>query len=106
MSKLKTTMAKVESILNLWPKAKDNDKLLVSIYWAQQIHDDGGEVTKMSAWNLLKDLSDGKLTDSDTITRARRKLQETKPELRGAKYMARMEHQSNVKKELGYDNGN
>lgn len=39
---------------------------------------------------------------AEAITRARRKLQEQNPLLRGEKYIARQRRQKQVKKELGY----
>ena len=50
----------------------------------------------------MKMYYEGKLTNSDSITRARRKVQELCPELRGKVYKARQANQEKVKKELGY----
>ena len=46
--------------------------------------------------------STDKLTDAQTITRARRQLQMKNPELRGEKYKDRMANQEKVKEDLGY----
>ena len=56
----------------------------------------------MSATDLLKMYVNGDLVNHDTITRARRKVQEENPSLRGENYNGRQAHQEDVKADLGY----
>jgi hypothetical protein len=44
----------------------------------------------------------GGFTSPDSITRARRQVQEQYPQFRGKKYKERQARQEEVKKELGY----
>ena len=48
----------------------------------------------------------GKLTDAQTITRIRRKLQMERPQFRGNKYLEKLNKQQKVKKDLGYEMDN
>ena len=52
--------------------------------------------------NLLSLLKDRQLSHPSGIMRARRKLQEEFPKLRGKVWEARHSEESNVKEELGY----
>ena len=62
-------------------------------------------MTNRDSINLfLLDYIDNTLTSESTIRRARRKVQELHPELRGKKWHERHAQQEQVKKELGYEN--
>ena len=57
---------------------------------------------KLSAREFLTLYKNGILTNADSITRLRRKMQEENPALRGEKYKARHDSVTDVQMELGY----
>ena len=72
----------VKFLLEAYPKLRDNDVRLVATYYYNNI----ANINQMSAIDFLEVMVNGNLPSPDTITRARRKIQEKHPELRGAKY--------------------
>mgnify|MGYP003152608849 FL=1 len=71
---------KVRSILMEKPEARDCDRILTAIIWYEEAKD------ATIVWHLntfFRNYVDGKLTLADSITRARRKLQEEDKTLRG-----------------------
>ena len=93
---------KVHTLLTLYPHLRDCDRRLCSNIWVREL-----EVLKMNyktitAEQMLVVFNQGKLTSSDSITRARRQVQERYPEMRGEKYSKRQDNQKNVKRDLGY----
>ena len=81
IGKIKTIIETVESILANYPQARENDNYLSCVVWHKQVrakHE--GDVTFE---NFLTMYSNGMLASSDTITRAARKIKETRPDLRG-----------------------
>ena len=106
MKSLRDTTKKVKSFLITIPETRDDDKLLLTLYWKNELTDMGIDALKANAWGLLNIIAKGELTNADYICRCRRRLQQLYPELRGAKYAQRYENQSNAQTELGYGNGN
>lgn len=81
IGKIKTIIEMVESILANYPLSRDNDNYLSCFVWHKQVrarHE--GNVTFE---NFLTMYSNNMLASSDTITRAARKIKETRPDLRG-----------------------
>lgn len=77
---------------------RDDDKKLCCRIWATQLG--GIERTKqITAYNFFTTYvaNDTYLYSQDTITRARRLLQEKHPELRGLKWKERQKEQDSVK---------
>tara|TARA_R110000772_G_scaffold233800_2_gene345366 strand:- start:6020 stop:6289 length:270 start_codon:yes stop_codon:yes gene_type:complete len=72
----------VKFLLEAYPKLRDNDVRLVATYYYNNI----ANINQMSAIEFLEVMVNGNLPSPDTITRARRKIQEKHPELRGVKY--------------------
>lgn len=83
---------RVKRILQNYPQTRDSDNKLVAIIW--------GEDTIRDPRNLLILLADEQLTSFESVSRARRKVQEMCPELRGEKYAKRQGLQVEVKKDL------
>ena len=79
---LKAVGCKVFSVLTDIPKCRDDDKLLLSEIWQR-------ETQALSASNFFDELSSGKLSHAETITRMRRKLQEKHASLRGEAWEVR-----------------
>ena len=102
MSELKDLSKLVESLLTQFPLLRDNDKALVFKIWEHQLKELGKDINKLTIndffiFYLSPDIN---LTNSDTITRARRKKQETIIELRGNLYDKRHNYQDEFKKEV------
>lgn len=87
----------VKDLLETKPKTRDSDTYLVSLVWTRYLNAD---LKKMDAIDLLVLFSNNKLPSYESITRVRRKLQETNPELRGKNYYTRQHEQENVKSQL------
>lgn len=82
----------VQRLLEEQPALRDNDNLLMSRIWKEQ----------SNILNFFQRFESGKLHSPETIRRARQKLQEDLPHLRGELYEVRQKRQEKVKQELGY----
>lgn len=106
MKTIKKTMTRIEAMLVEIPETRDDDKLMLSLYWMEELKDIGIDTLKVKAWDIFQCIHRGQLTNADYIARCRRRLQQQKPHLRGKMYNARYAHQETAQNELGYDNGN
>jgi len=100
---MKKIQDEVRRILTDTPITRDNDKVLTINYWMRELalnHNKHLETLQFMEFCIL--YSTDKLTDAQTITRARRQIQMREPQLRGEKYKARMANQEKVKEDLGY----
>jgi hypothetical protein len=102
MVNIKQIGPRVKRVLQDNPSTRNNDNKLTAIIWSQDLRQQGKDANLLTAQGFMKMYYEGKLTNSDSITRARRKLQELHPELRGKNYQARQANQEKVKKDLGY----
>ena len=102
MVKLKHIGPRVKEVLQQNVTTRDDDNKLTAIIWHRELADKGIDANKLTAQGFMKLYYEGKLTNSDSITRARRKVQELCPDLRGGNYKARQANQEKVKKDLGY----
>jgi hypothetical protein len=107
MNKLIKT--KVADILLRHPETQDNDRELIVRYWKDEISElqdiAREKLQSMPYFTLdgfLATFMTGGFTSPDSITRARRQVQEQYPQFRGKKYKERQARQEEVKKELGY----
>jgi len=93
MTKINSDLAtRVEYILIKYPLTKDNDMLLVAQFWALE-----SQFTQShSAYDVFDAMSTGKFSSFESITRARRKLQEIDPSLRGKAWEKRHNRQTEV----------
>lgn len=93
----------VEKLLKEDKRYRDSDKKLCAKIWVIQY---GGleRFKTVSAFDFIMEYlkEDTFLYSQESIGRARRKVQEENPELRGEKYQKKQEEQENVKKVLGY----
>ena len=83
---------RIKQILVNNPKARESNNVLMASVWNKDIG--GGHILDLAA------LASGKLTSWDSATRAKRKLQEEHPELRGQSYNLRKAKASKVKKNV------
>jgi len=88
----KSLVDRVESFLLQYPKTRDDDDYLIKLIWYYSCNNP----EKMTALELLK----MKLPKFESITRARRKLQQENESLRGETYEKRQNMQKKVIKEL------
>lgn len=70
---------KVINLLTKKPHLRDDDLKLVANVWHSEIEN----IHCLSAYDFLKHYANGDLTNSDYITRVRRKVQEENENLRG-----------------------
>jgi hypothetical protein len=105
----KLIKVRVADILMRYPSTKDNDRELIVRYWKQEVTDmQDAAREKLQSMpyftfdSFLASFMTGGFEHPDSITRARRQCQEHYPHLRGAKYLERLERQTQVKKDLGY----
>lgn len=86
----------VQILLETYPKLRDNDVRLVASYYYNNI----SNINQISAIDFLQIMVNGNLPSPDTITRARRKLQEKYPELRGVNYVDRQKLEKQVRENI------
>ncbi len=90
----------VYSLLMEDPRTRDDDNLLCVIIWSRLYKKLGLDVREEKAYDFLLTYLNNKLVSADTITRARRKLQEENILVRGAKYAERQRKQAAVISQL------
>ena len=88
--------------------SRDNDFYLMYWIWQDEFNDLNLsnkmtlEFDRTSVVNILSLLKDRKLSHPSGIMRARRKVQEENPDLRGELWKIRHKEQEVVKRDLGY----
>lgn len=101
---MKNIRDKVKALLIEIPATQDSDNYLVSVYWLNEMQKRGDQFKMLSAMDFLLLYKYGELTQPNTLTRLRRQIQESCPELRGKNYTARQTHkQTKAKSDLGYE---
>ena len=95
-TKIKNTKEKVRKLLLLSREYRDSDEALVVRYWWEELVNS----QNLSCHDFFNIYKKGLVTASDTITRARRLLQEEFPELRGEKWSKRKEQELDVRKNI------
>lgn len=87
---------KIERILEQRPEFRDSDSGLVTYLWYLEAREQCIELDKITGLDFLKALrSDNHFTNHESVVRARRKVQELRPALRGKKYRDR-QHKENL----------
>lgn len=91
---------KVELMLRAHPQLRESDARLIANMWYEELslvakNEPGVQL-------ILKKISDGDLTSYESISRARRQLQQHNPSLRGKNYGKKQAHQATVQLQLGY----
>ena len=99
IEKIKNKEFVVRDILTNYPKARDNDSLLLAHVWVYQA---GGRVyaEDITMWDFVMDFIEKRFAEVSGITRCRRKLQEKHPELRGKFWDERHKLSESVKEEI------
>jgi len=104
--KINNVMNETERLLRDRAELRECDQKLVAMYYWEHLSKGGANLEQMTARQLLSAVYNKRLPSSEAITRARRKLQELHPELRGSNYAKRLQEVKAVKKELGYGTSN
>jgi len=88
---------KVEILLTKYPTLRDDDKLLVTKLWDIELQrlDINPKTSTVSMFLSL--YQQGKLSNAELIGRARRKVQELNPELRGENWIERHRESTNTR---------
>jgi len=73
----------VEGLLEKWKSLRDSDRKLIVNVWGAELLKLDINPEKITGKQLLTIIGEGRLSSSESITRARRKAEEDKPELRG-----------------------
>jgi hypothetical protein len=81
-------------------RTRDDDQLLCCMLWSRLLTQKGIDVRKFSAYEFLLLYYKDELPMADTITRARRKVQEENMLVRGKKYNERHAKQAQVMSQL------
>lgn len=79
----------VESVLREHEDARDSDIYLIKYVWLKQLDQDGNGAFEISFDNLFSFLVTGDISLPESISRARRRLQEQIPETRGYAFQDR-----------------
>lgn len=93
--KLKTTKKKVVYLLEKYVRARSSDRRLVALFWWHEVGD-----KSISFEQFLKEYVSGKYTDVQTIERCRRKIQESREDLRGQTYKARQANKEYIQTKI------
>ena len=90
----------VKHLLAETPRYRNNDKLLVARIWWDEMKSKGINPDKATARDLMNLMVDDRVTKSGSILRARRKVQQHFPNLRGIIRTHRMQKQNKVKEDI------
>jgi hypothetical protein len=88
-NQIKTKWAKVKEILTQLPETRDDDRELVAAFWRIE---QPMLFAFRNAEAVLRALINKDISDPDDITRARRKVQQLCPELRGTTWKQRQRY--------------
>ena len=93
MKKLFSLVDDVEKFLTKYPVLRDDDEKLMANIWSSHI----GNLEDIDGKEILHMLANHKLPSYESISRCRRKLQETCPNLRGDKWYERHKRAADIK---------
>ena len=97
LNKIKDMQKRVESLLSRFPAYRDCDTKLLAHIWMEQI----GGIDRMKEINLhdwMKIwIDNSNIASPETISRARRKIQESNADLRGEYYKLRNDQEKDVR---------
>jgi len=95
---IKEKFKTVKTILEGFPNSRDSDRKLIANFWLREMQ--GTEGTTDSTFNFLLNFAQGNYSLPESITRARRLVQEMHPELRGNRYEGRKRLEVETKVEI------
>ena len=86
----------VKKLLTKHPTLRDNDERLMANIWWNHIPN----IENMNGKEILALIAERKLPSFLSVSRCRRKIQETKPNLRGEKWISRHKRAERIRKEI------
>lgn len=95
-------MPVVHNLLLHHPQLRDSNLKLMFNVWYKELRNIGEDINTMTVPELLNHLISKNITTPESISRARRKVQEEHQCLRGSNYKGRQESQKETRKDLGY----
>jgi hypothetical protein len=99
LQKIKNIQDVVKDALIRYPKYRDDDNKLVAYIWWKHLKNNNIP-EDIIAMDFLQLYAKNELPQADAITRARRKVQEENPELRGELYNERHQLKEEVKNNI------
>jgi len=93
INKIKRALPVVKKYLEMDEKLRDSDNKLVCRIWNNFLWEKEINCKELSAYALLCLVATDELPSFESISRARRKIQEQHPELRGKNYKQRKNEQ-------------
>lgn len=99
LQKIKNIQDVVKDALIRYPKYRDDDNKLVAYIWWKHLKKNNIP-EDIIAMDFLQLYAKNELPQADAITRARRKVQEENPELRGELYNERHQLKEEVKNNI------
>ena len=90
----------VSNLLTNHQRLRDDDCKLIVNVWMKELRKTKDQLQKMSGLEVLELVSRGAVTKPESITRARRKLQEEYPHLRGFSYVRRHQKAEETRKTI------
>ncbi|HIJ12067.1 TPA: hypothetical protein HA278_08480 [Candidatus Woesearchaeota archaeon] len=101
MKKIMNVLDIVTALLKKHSHLRDSDEKLMANVWFQFVSkDDAFEVKRMTAMQLLEELSRGNLPSYESISRCRRKVQEQNEGLRGELWDKRHQRAETIKQNI------
>lgn len=100
-SKRSQVKKRVRQLLKEKEATRDSDFLLFITYWIDQLGSKYNENVRATFRLLFAEFKAGNLTLPDDISRARRKLQQLEPEIRGKLWDVRQERANKLRKNKG-----
>ncbi len=96
----KEVTARIHKLLAADPKYRDDDNLLMNRVQHDEIVAMGKDPKAIPIFDFFRFRIQNLITDEDTITRLRRKVQEEHPETRGERYKKRQSKQAEVQDDI------
>ena len=101
MKKIVSVLDIVTALLKKHPHLRDSDEKLMANVWYQFVsRDDNFEVRRMTAMQLLEELSKGNMPSYESISRCRRKIQEKEESLRGELWDKRHNRAKSIQQDI------
>ena len=99
IEKIKNMQDKVAFMLRKYPELRDDDEKLVTNMWYEEMSK-WGSPESLPTTDFLALYQQKKISSADIITRARRKVQEQYPELRGQTWEERHKQSQKIRKNI------
>ena len=96
IKKIKDQKNFVKQLLEQDPELRDSDRKLMAVIWNNHIHNPN----QLSTFDFLHHLYVGDLPSYESITRARRKVQQENPHLQGKNYKGRKGEEADVRENI------